>query len=68
MQLWETTETEKTAVLNAIKNTDYTIVVYWNIWSKYYSKVILKELHQYLKIHNNPKKQITVILVNTAYD
>jgi hypothetical protein len=42
----------------------YTIVVYWNIWSNHFSKIIFKKLRRYLKkfeMQNN----VLIILINT---
>ena len=42
--------------------------LYWNIWSNYYSKGMLKELEEYLREYESPDHQILTILVNTDRD
>ncbi len=42
----------------------YTIVVYWNIWSNYFSKITLQKVKQYLK-EFKLKDEVLTILINT---
>lgn len=51
-------------ILGFHKKRKYSIVVYWNIWSNYYSKVIFKNLDKYLNKYNN-REDCLIILVNT---
>lgn len=51
-------------ILDISKIKKYTIVIYWNIWSNYYSRVIFKNLEKYLKKYKN-RDDFLIILVNT---
>jgi hypothetical protein len=53
----------KIEILKKSKQFEYTFVVYWTIWTKYFSKHVLKEVSKLKKAHPN---KICVILVNTA--
>lgn len=63
LELISTTKEEKENVLNISRKHPYTIVVYWNIRTKYYSKKVLKEVSNYKKKY---KDKIYVILCNSA--
>lgn len=51
-------------IIETSKKRKYSIVVFWNIWSNYYSKVIFKNLKKYLNKYNN-REDCLIILVNT---
>lgn len=51
------------AILKEYKNYDYIFLVYWNIWTNYFSKHVLKEVS---KIKEEYSDNVLVILVNTA--
>ncbi len=58
------TET-KQKVFEKAKQYDYTFVVYWTIWTNYYSKHIMKEVS---KIKKKEPDRVLVIFINTAKD
>ncbi|MNK28051.1 hypothetical protein D3C87_464200 [compost metagenome] len=64
--LWNITESDQQELLAKASEKKYTLVVYWNMWSNYYSKIILKELRKYLQKYQM-KKEVLIILVNTDY-
>lgn len=64
--LWNINEYEQQRILKNANEKKFTIVVYWNIWSNYYSKIILKKLREYLKKFEM-KNEVLIILVNTDY-
>ncbi len=57
-------ETKRT-IMKEAREYDYTFVVYWNIWTNYFSKHLLKDVSKAKKKY--PDK-VLVILVNTAID
>ncbi len=42
----------------------FTVVIYWNIWSNYFSKIIFQKLKKYLKKYEM-QDDVLVILINT---
>lgn len=62
-EIWDLKTSDSLSILNEISNKK-TIIIYWNIWSNYYSKIIFKELRKYLKKYDN-RGQLSIILVNT---
>lgn len=64
--LWGLNDAQEKEILSASKGKKYRFVVYWNIWSNYYSRVMLKEISRYLKKYQ-AEKTTMVILVNTDY-
>lgn len=57
-------ETKINLIKNS-KNYDYIFIVYWTIWTNYFSKHLLKEVS---KIKDKYPEKVLVILVNTAKD
>jgi hypothetical protein len=66
LDLWNISESDRQAILVKASKKKFTFVVYWNIWSNYYSKIILKKLKKYLK-EFQMKNDVLIILVNTDY-
>lgn len=66
-KLIEISEQEIDDIQKTNRNSKYTMVVYWNIWSNYYSKVIFKELKRYLKEYESEDFPVMVIIVNTGF-
>lgn len=66
LELWSLTESEVQEILTKASEKKYTFVIYWNIWSNYYSRVMLKELRKYLKKYQM-KDEVLIILVNTDF-
>lgn len=58
----------KEDILRSTNSYDYTLVVYWNKWSKYYSRILLLEASKFFEFHNAHGRGIRLILVNTARD
>ena len=52
-------------VLEKSKKNDYTIVVYWTMWTNYFSKHVL---HEVSKIKEKYPDEVFVMLVNTAIE
>lgn len=67
-ELWEIDETTKQKIIAESKTHTYTFVLYWNIWTNYYSKVVFKEIEKYIKKHQAEDFSILYIIVNNAYD
>lgn len=53
----------KNRILTNYNEYDYVFVVYWTIWTQYFSKHVLKEVS---KVKQRESEKILVILVNTA--
>lgn len=66
--MMNTTTQTKSILLVETPEFDYTIVVYWNIWSNYYSKVILEAASDYTIHQNEAGHHIRLILINSAID
>lgn len=64
--LWNATDSDRQEILVKASEKKYTMVIYWNIWSNYYSEIMFKELRKYLKKFEM-KKDVLIILVNTDY-
>lgn len=64
--LWNITDSDQQEILAEAGRKKFTFVVYWNIWSNYYSKIMLKKLREYLKKFEM-KNEVLIILVNTDY-
>lgn len=60
--LWDVPSNEQLLFENS--NKKYTFVIYWNIWSNYYSKIIFKKLKKYLKKYDM-RDDALIIIVNT---
>lgn len=55
----------KLQVIEEIKKNKYIFVVYWTIWTNYFSKHVLREVS---KIKSSNPSKVLVIFVNTAKD
>jgi len=67
-ELWEIDDAIKRKIIAESKTHTYTFVLYWNIWSNYYSKVLFKEIAKYIEKHQTDDFSILFIIVNNAYD
>ncbi len=56
---------QKASIIEKAENSNYVFVVYWNIWTRYLSRNVLREV-SYLK--KKYKEDVLVILVNVARD
>lgn len=65
-ELWDISNAQKQELLSS-NHHKYTIVIYWNIWSNYYSRIMLKELNKHFERYKD-KDLYRVILVNTDRD
>ncbi|AEA44236.1 hypothetical protein [Fluviicola taffensis] len=63
LSLWNINESEEQRILLGAQEKKYTIVIYWNIWSNHYSKIMLKKLKEYL-LKFEMKNEVLIILVN----
>lgn len=52
-------------ILKEYRNYNYIFVVYWNIWTNYFSRHVLKEVSRIKEIHTG---EVLVLLINTAKD
>lgn len=59
-------EAQKLKLLAECEKYDYTMVLYWNIWSNYFSRVVLDAASEYRLKHNSNNESVQVILINTA--
>ena len=66
LDLWNISEVDRQEILVKTSSKKFTFVVYWNVWSNYYSRVMLKELKNYLRKFDM-KNEVLIILVNTDY-
>lgn len=64
--LWNINDSNRQEILVKASKKKFTFVVYWNIWSNYYSRVMLKELKNYLRKFEM-KDEVLTILVNTDF-
>lgn len=64
--LWNISASQKEQINHAVSKNNYTIVVYWTIWSNHFSKVMLKAVKSYVKRYESADFQVQVILVNNA--
>ncbi len=65
-EMFDITEATKKEILLKARESDRIILCYWNIWSKYFSKVVLKGIRKYKQ--NHPDERTLIILVNTGLD
>ena len=65
-ELWVISAAHRERIIREVSQHDYTIIVYWNIWSNHYSKVMLKAVKRYLKKYASKDFNLQVILVNTG--
>lgn len=64
IHLWNLPEETEEIVVQHAKNKKYTFVIYWNIWSNHYSKIIMKNLKKYIQRFDMTDDSL-IILVNT---
>lgn len=64
LDLLQFSDSLKKEILIQSNKKKYTMVIYWNIWSNYYSKIIFKKVKKYFKIYKN-REQFLIILLNT---
>lgn len=68
LQLFQVSDASRRQIIGDSRRSDYTLVVYWNMWSGYFSEVVLKEASEYFVDHNSDSARVTLILVNTGVD
>lgn len=56
---------EKASIIKKAENSNYVFVVYWNIWTRYFSRNVLREVSHLKKKY---KEDLVVVLVNVAKD
>lgn len=61
--LVDASEAVKNKIIERSSNTSFTFVVYYTIWTNYFSKHVLKEVS---KVKAKYKDRVLIILVNTA--
>lgn len=65
-ELFNITKDEKNKLIS--ESTDKNkIVIYWNIWSNYYSKIMLKKTKKYVKKFDPEMKETFILLVNNDF-
>jgi hypothetical protein len=58
---------ELNLISSRISNFEYVIIVYWNIYTKHYSKDAIKRVTEYVN-EFNLKDKVMIILANSAKD
>ncbi len=66
--LWKINPCDREEIRKNTLSKKYTMVVYWNIWSNHFSKVMLKEVEKYRKKFDPTGSNTLIILVNTDRD
>lgn len=66
LDLWQIDEKTKDDILKKSKASTYTFVVYWNMWSKHFSKVVLEEMEKYVNEYSDKDIKFLYIIVNTG--
>lgn len=64
LKLWNIPLNQQLSIQEQSIRKKYTFVIYWNIWSNYYSKVIFRNLKKYLNKYNMRENSL-IIFVNT---
>jgi len=64
-KVWDIDSLSLNKMIKDISNSELTIIVYWNIWSNYFSKVMLKDISKYKEKHGD---KLCVILINSGKD
>jgi len=65
LELIELDTEVKNTILKEYRRYNYIFVVYWNIWTNYFSRHVLKEVSRIKELN---KGEVLVLLVNTAKD
>lgn len=68
LDLWDIDNEMKNRIIAESQESTYVFVMYWNIWTKHFSKVVLKELESYMATHDPDRTKFLYILVNNARD
>jgi hypothetical protein len=63
--LWKVDTGVRSEIARLAAARTYTIIVYWNVWSNYYSTVMLREVQKYRKRFDPAGTKTVIILVNT---
>ncbi len=63
-KIWNLSFAQQQIIQNKSAEKKYTFVIYWNIWSNHYSKVIFKNLKKYLNKYDMRENSL-IIFVNT---
>lgn len=64
-KVWDIDSLSLDKMKKDISAADLTIIAYWNVWSNYFSKVMLKDISKYKEKHGD---KLCVILVNSGKD
>lgn len=65
LEIINNTNDYKELLIKQNKIYDFTIIVYWTIWTGWYSKSTFKQINEYLKKH--PDYTFLIIKINTSY-
>jgi len=65
-ELFNITSDEKNKIIRESSNKN-KIVIYWNIWSNYYSKIMLKKAKKYVREFDPEMKETFILLVNDDF-
>lgn len=68
LDIWDIDAGTKEAILAESQDNTYTFVLYWNIWTNHFSKVVLKEMEKYITEHESDDARFLYVLVNNSKD
>src|SRR5690625_421383 len=66
LEFWDIDYELKNQLISESKESAYIFVMYWNIWSNHFSKVVLKAIEDYLEKYETEDNRFLYILVNNA--
>ena len=68
LKLWDIDNEMKNQLVAESKESTYIFVMYWNIWTKQFTRVVLKALESYMTTYDPDRTKFLYILVNNARD
>ena len=66
LKLWDIDYEMKNQLVAESKESTYIFVMYWNIWTKQFTRVVLKALESYMTTYDPDRTKFLYILVNNA--
>ena len=66
LKLWDIDNEMKNQLVAESKESTYIFVMYWNIWTKQFTRVVLKALESYMTTYDPDRTKFLYILVNNA--
>lgn len=68
LKLFVTPPSTQLQIIEDASNSDYIMVLYWNIWSAYFSEIVLRQASDFMLKYNTDSTRLTLILVNTGIE